>query len=498
MSKNNDYSNNGNIVGKHELTLLSVDNKNNTGKKVNLKSNKSLFIFRRDYRTYDNTAFQKCLKHSDSVYPIFIFTPEQVIDNEFKSSNAIQFMVLSLKDLKENQKLKELTLFQGNYTDIISHILKHTDIDSIYSNTDYTPYAIKRDIDIQELCDERNINLFLYHDITLLPPKSVKNLSGNIYQKFTPFYELCLSKQIPNLIRSHNLEPCKSLSRYKELKKYIIGFDETNKYYTFNSNIAVEAGRTEGLKILNSIQKFKDYDKTHNMLFLETTQLSAYLKFGCLSIREVYFTLLKKFGKNDPIIRQLFWRDFYYHIGNGFINSFGNALKPKYDKIKWVKNKKNLECWKKGETGYPVVDACMKQINTSGYMHNRGRLIVASFLVKNLGIDWREGEKYFAQSLVDYDVFVNNGNWQWVAGSGADSQPYFRIFNPSLQSHKHDPECKYIKKWLPNLSKIDAKDLHNWEENYKKYDLKDIKYFKPIINYKESKEKILKMYKKAF
>ncbi len=140
----------------------------------------------------------------------------------------------------------------------------------------------------------------------------------------------------------------------------------------------------------------------------------------------------------------------------------------------------------------------MKQINTSGYMHNRGRLIVASFLVKNLGLDWRLGEKYFAQSLVDYDVLVNNGNWQWVSGSGADSQPYFRIFNPSLQSEKFDPKCEYIKKWLPNLSNIPNKELHHWESHNHKYNLKDIGYFKPIIDYKESKEKVLKMYKEAF
>ena len=211
-----------------------------------------------------------------------------------------------------------------------------------------------------------------------------------------------------NTPSKNQLQKCKSLSRQQKLNKIIITFKDTNKFFEQNDNILVNGGRKYGISIINNISNFKNYDDTHNMLPLETTHLSAYLKFGCVSIREVYFKLLEKFGKNDPIVRQLFWRDFYYHLGSHFSDRFGNSLKPNYDKIKWSVNKSKLESWKKGETGFPIVDACMKQINTTGYMHNRGRLIVASFLVKNLGIDWRLGEKYFAQSLVDYDVLVNS------------------------------------------------------------------------------------------
>ena len=467
------------------------------------KENTSIFIFRRDFRLYDNTALYRCFKESKTVYPIFIFTPEQVTNkNEFKSSNAIQFMITSLQDLHTFQKLQELTLFQGNYTDVLKQIINNNpQINAIYTNTDYTPYAVKRDIDIDNLCKSLNIEFNCYHDITLLPPGSILNQTGNIYQKFTPFYNVGLTRQINKMYNNpskNQLQKCKSLSRQQKLNKIIISFKDTNKFFEQNDNILVNGGRKYGISIINNINNFKNYEDTHNMLPLQTTHLSAYLKFGCVSIREIYFKLLEKFGKNDPIVRQLFWRDFYYHLGSHFSDRFGNSLKPNYDKIKWSVNKSKLESWKKGETGFPIVDACMKQINTTGYMHNRGRLIVASFLVKNLGIDWRLGEKYFAQSLVDYDVLVNNGNWQWVSGSGADSQPYFRIFNPSLQSEKFDPKCEYIKKWLPNLSKIPNKELHHWDNHYTSYSLKEINYVKPIINYKESKEKVLEMYKKAF
>ena len=197
------------------------------------------------------------------------------------------------------------------------------------------------------------------------------------------------------------------------------------------------------------------------------------------------------------LIRQLIWRDFYYHLGYGFIDRFGKSLKPNYDNIKWNNNPTLFKKWCDGETGFPIVDACMKEINTSGYMHNRGRLIVSSFLIKNLQISWEKGEKYFAQNLVDYDVLVNNGNWQWASGSGADSQPYFRIFSPISQSTKHDKDCKYIKKWLPNLKNIENKHLHDWEKYNHLHNLKKINYVKPIINYSKSRDITMSMYKKA-
>jgi len=451
---------------------------------------KSIFIFRRDFRITDNTGLIECIKNSDTVYPIFIFTPEQIKNNDYKSDNAVQFMITSLKYLA---KKIDMTFCYGDYVKVLKEMVKKYKIDSIYTNTDYTKYAIKREKDIVKLAKDLGIEFKYFDDICLFKPGTVLTGGKKIYQKFTPFYNTCLTIKVeePKRINLDN-------GMIKKANfKYSINMSEMNKYYKHNDNINIDGGRKEGLKILKNLDKFKKYDDTRNTLSIETTQLSGYLKFGCVSIRECYHKMKKKFGKKDPLIRQLIWRDFYYHLGNGFIDRFGKSLKPKYDNIKWDYNASRLQKWKDGNTGYPVVDACMKQINNTGYMHNRGRLIVASFLVKNLQINWEQGEKYFAQKLLDYDVLVNNGNWQWVSGSGADSMPYFRIFNPWTQSEKFDPKCEYIKHWLPNLKDVENKHLHQWEKFYTEYDLKEIDYVKPMIDYKESREKTLKMYKKG-
>jgi deoxyribodipyrimidine photo-lyase len=196
------------------------------------------------------------------------------------------------------------------------------------------------------------------------------------------------------------------------------------------------------------------------------------------------------------LIRQLYWRDFYANILYEFPRVLGHSLKPKYDKISWHYSDNLFKKWCNGETGYPIVDAGMKQMNATGYMHNRARLIVASFLVKTLLIDWRKGEQYFSKKLTDYDPANNNGNWQWISGGGADSQPYFRVFNPWRQAEEYDPNCEYIKKWLPELKDVPVKDLLNWDTKYINY--KDVKYPKPIVNYEEQRDKVIKMYSKIF
>jgi len=255
----------------------------------------------------------------------------------------------------------------------------------------------------------------------------------------------------------------------------------------------VHGGRQEAVKTLKTaVRTQSHYSKNHNDLDKQTTQLSAFIKFGCVSIREVYKTLRSK----TDIIRQLIWRDFYANILYSFPRVLGHTLKPNYDKIHWHHNKTWFEKWCKGETGFPIVDAGMRQLNATGYMHNRARLIVASFLVKNLLIDWREGEEYFASKLTDYDVASNNGNWQWIASTGADSQPFFRIFNPWEQAKNYDPKCEYIKKWVPELKDVPDKDILKWETEWETH--KDIKYPKPIVDYKKQKDLALKMLGAAF
>lgn len=446
---------------------------------------KSIFIFRRDFRIIDNIGFINCYKNSDIIIPIFIFTPEQITNNKYKSNNAVQFMCESLLDLNKQLKYK-LNLFHGNYLHIIKHFKKYK-ITDIYTNTDYSPYAIKRDKQIYKLCKQININFNIFHDICLISPGNIKNKQNNYYQKFTPFYNQYLKLDIA--------KPTKIKINFNKIEKLNIKKININSFYKINKLININGGRLIALTYLKKLKNFKNYDLIKNKLNLETTHLSAYLKFGCISIREVYSFLLKQFNKKHGIIRQLIWRDFYYHLGYGFTKRFGKSLKPKYDKIVWNNDTTTFNLWKNGKTGYPIIDAAMNQLNITGYMHNRSRLLVASFLIKNLQINWRWGEKYFAQKLIDYDVLVNQGNWQWVAGSGADSQPYFRIFNPWIQSSKYDKDCFYIKKWIPELNEINKNThIHEWYKYNNDYNI----YYNPIIDYKDSKVKTLKLYKSIF
>ena len=265
------------------------------------------------------------------------------------------------------------------------------------------------------------------------------------------------------------------------------------KFTHVNPNILVHGGRVEAIKVLkNAVRTQGQYSTTHNDLDKHTTELSAYIKFGCISIRETYKALHGK----PAIIRQLIWRDFYANILYSFPYVLGKSLKMKYDKIKWHHNSGWFKAWCRGETGFPVVDAGMHQLNTTGYMHNRARLIVASFLVKILLIDWREGETYFASKLTDYDPASNNGNWQWISGGGADSQPYFRIFNPWEQAKNFDPKCEYIKHWIPQLEEVPNKDILHWDTEWMRF--KETKYPGPICDYGKQRDLALKLYKTVF
>jgi deoxyribodipyrimidine photo-lyase len=400
-----------------------------------------LFIFRRDFRSIDNIGLNS-IGREDTIYPVFIFTPEQITSNKYKSDNSVQFMIESLLDLKKNINI---TFCYGDMLKVIEDIVIKNNIDSIRCNTDYTPYAIKREKKIETLAKKLKVEFTYYHDVLLFEPSTIRNQSGSIYQKFTPFYRYAIKQKVSNPTN-------KKIGGIKKVDtKYEITSSKMHSFYTKNDLISVHGGRSDALLILKGIKEFSKYESTRDKLHIDTTHLSAYLKFGCVSIRECFHAMKKSFNLSHPLIRQLIWREFYYHLGYGFIERFGNSLKTKYDNIVWENDMTLFKAWCSGKTGYPIVDSCMMQLNTTGWMHNRGRLIVASFLIKNLHIDWKLGEKYFAQKLVDYDVLVNQGNWQWVSGSGADSQPYFRVFNPWLQSDKFDKEALYIKKWLPQL-----------------------------------------------
>lgn len=465
-----------------------------------MKFENGLFIFRRDLRIIDNNGLNLINKKCKNIFTIFVFTPEQVTNkNKYKSNNAIQFMLESLEELSHNISLQggKLFLFYGENHKIVENCIEHLNIDYLCFNKDYTPYALERDSEIMELCKKKQIFCEEALDYYLHEPNTIFSSSGKPYQKFTPYYETCLKEKIMSTITVAGSKKIHFANTYKQtFTQNTISFKKAFELFLhdkINTEILVHGGRKNALKQLSKAKKTQlNYSKTHNTFIHPTSELSAYIKFGCLSIREVYFA----FKSNKDFVRQLIWRDFYANILFHFPHVLGHPMKTSYNKIHWSSKEKALELWKKGETGFPIVDAGMREMNITGYMHNRCRLIVAGFLVKILLIDWRKGEQYFATKLVDYDVASNNGNWQWVAGTGSDSTPYFRIMNPWIQSKEFDSESEYVKKWIPALEKVPPKSIHQWYKDYINY--KEIDYVKPIVDYNEQKEKALKMYSSVF
>ena len=457
----------------------------------------NIFIHRRDLRYEDNTTLLEMNKHYDNITPIFIFNPQQIYysKNKYFSNNLVQFLIQSLEILEKNYKKKKINIqyFEGEIINILNNILKNQKINSIGFNRDYSPFSKKRDTKIINWCKKNNIKIFNEEDMLLQSIDSNNGLnptSKKPYIVFTPFFKNISKFQVNKLNKS---KLTFTSDKIDIDHKFFISSEDKHKYYENNKFLHTKPGRKEGLNILKNMNKFNKYDDKRNYLNYSTTNLSAYINLGLVSIREVYFTVKNELGKNSGLITELYWRDFYYNILNYFPHVIGKSFKENYDNIIWVKNRKFFDAWKNGSTGFPVVDACINQLNKTGYMHNRGRMIVASFLTKNLLIDWREGEKYFATQLIDYNMSANNGGWQWAAGTGTDAQPYFRIFNPWLQSEKFDPNCDYIKHWLPVLKDIPNKHIHNWHKHYDKY---NIEYNKPIVDHDISRKKALEHYKK--
>ena len=456
------------------------------------KFENGLFIFRRDLRIVDNNGLNIANFSCKKIYPIFIFTPEQVgSKNEYKSDNSVQFMIESLQDLASqiSKQGGKLLTFYGKNDKVISECIKNLKIDYICFNKDITPYARERDESIMKLCLKMGVLCDVCDDYYLHPVNSIFNLSGQPYQKFTPYYLNAKSHIVPEPSGPRKIHFSSNTSYVPNQISLKVAF---LKFTKENKNVLVHGGRTNAIKTLaNALKTQKSYEKTRNDMEKNTSLLSASIKFGNLSIREIHH----KFKNNAPFIRQLYWRDFYAQILYNFPYVLNKSMKPDYNKIRWHNNTRWFQSWCDGTTGFPIVDACMRQLNTTGYMHNRGRLIVSSFLVKTMLIDYKKGEKYFAESLIDYDVASNGGNWLWIMGGGADSQQWFRIFNPWLQSKENDPECNYIKKWVPELKDVPSKAIHEWFKYY--VDYKNIDYNKPILIYEEQKEKAIKMYKDA-
>jgi deoxyribodipyrimidine photo-lyase len=471
----------------------------------------NLFIFHRDLRIIDNTTLIEQINNEENIIPIFIFTPEQINQKKNKYFNhaSVQFMIESLHDLSNEIKNKKgkIYFFYGDNLKVLKKIHKELKINSIGYNIDYTPYAKKRDTQIKDWTIKNNIKLYEKEDYVLYDILNNQTLKkdGTPYQVFTPFKNYCLNNlKVREPHRINNYKFVKN-SKLKDIK-YNINEKEIDEFYEPNENINVHGGRTNGLKIINNLEKFKDYQQKRDNLNYNTTFLGAHNHYTTISIRETFYKILNTLGKNSGLINELHWRDFYLnishffpHILDGQIGKKNKSFKEKYDNINWSNNNSKWEKFIKGETGFPIIDAGIKQLLSKNFVHNRVRMIHGNFVTKDLHIDWREGEMFYAKHLVDYDAMVNNNSWQWCSGSGTDAQPYFRIFNPWTQLKTHDPDLEYVKLYIPELKDVPNKDILNWwkPEIHEKWLKEGIKYFKPILDHSIESKITLDNYKKV-
>jgi deoxyribodipyrimidine photo-lyase len=432
----------------------------------------SLFIFRRDLRIHDNTALNTALGCSNQVIAGFILDDRQIKPHKYQSKPALSFMLESLADLEAQLQAvgTNLSLFEGLPTEIITQLHKQHTIQAVFINRDYTPFSRLRDYEMAQQCQALNIAFHVLPDALLTEPEQAVKSDGSPYKVFTAFYNNArqLPVPVPQDLKQHNFLDLPSTVNLK-------AFSDAFTLPT----MSIQAGRTGALSLLDNISRCADYTDTRDFPALDSTShLSAHLKFGTVSVREVFYGIVAELGQEHLLIRQLYWRDFFTHIAFHFPKVFGASFTDKYNALVWDNDRLKFSAWSEGKTGFPIVDAGMRELNATGFMHNRVRMIVASFLVKDLHISWRWGERYFAQHLMDYDPCVNNGNWQWAASTGVDAQPYFRIFNPWLQQQKFDPDCEYIYRWIPELKSIPVKTVHQWDKKH----CEDV-YLPPIIDH---------------
>lgn len=397
----------------------------------------SIFWFRRDLRLHDNAGLFYALKHEYPVQPIFIFDTEILDELEDKEDKRVLFIHETHENIqKELLKIgATLDVRKGKPVTVFKRLINDYNVKDVFFNHDYEPYARERDKQIYELLKEKNIAIHHYKDQVIFEKSEVLKADNTPYTVYTPYSNKWKSLLNDFYLKSYPTEKhFKNFFQQKEVKLPSIkeiGFKE--------------------LSIKFSSPKFKEdlikqYDETRDIPGLDaTSHLGVHLRFGTVSIRE-----LARFAKqtNTTFLNELIWREFFQMILWHFPDSVHQSFKKQYDNIKWRNNEKEFEAWCEGKTGYPFVDAGMRQLNKTGFMHNRVRMIVASFLCKHLLIDWRWGEAYFAKKLLDYELASNVGNWQWAAGSGCDAAPYFRVFNPTLQTKKFDPQIKYVKQWV--------------------------------------------------
>jgi deoxyribodipyrimidine photo-lyase len=458
------------------------------------RKDRALMLFRRDLRLTDNSALNAALQRHSEVLPCFIFNPAQVNAHPYRSSNGLRFMIESLEELASSIALAdgEFGFGYGETLDVLSRVLREEGISDLYLNKDYTPFSRARDKSIADLCQELGVRFHSLSDALLVEPSQFGKPDGGAYTVYTPFAKR--AAQHEEVRRPFSTPPD---GKFVKPTSAILK-PNPREFWPPEGAPSRRSlgGRSRGLQILDSIAQFSDYQNTRDFPSLDaTTILSPHNKFGTLSIREVYWRIADAFGTAHTLIRELYWRDFFTHIAWHFPHVFGGAFHSRLNTIQWENNEEFFERWCQGKTGFPIVDAGMRELVNTGFMHNRVRMIVASFLTKDLLVDWRKGEAFFAQHLTEYDPSVNNGSWQWAASTGCDAQPYFRIFNPWLQQAKFDPEALYIKRWIPELSGLQSKAIHNWQEGNP--GTKSALYPQPIVDHAAQKILALSLFKSA-
>lgn len=424
----------------------------------------NIFWFRRDLRLNDNAALSAALQSGNKVLPIFIFD-ENILSELPEDDARVSFIYKTLNIL--NEQLGEfgagIAIYHGKPETVFSTVLQNYNIQEVFTNRDYEPYALQRDLEIQDFLATRKIPLHTYKDQVIFEKDEIVKKDGTPYLVYTPYMKAWRSTFSEKMIYEHEVS---SFSN-QFFKNGKLPFPSLSKIGFVSSKIIIPEADL-------SPETIQNYENHRNFPAKDaTSRLGVHLRFGTISIRKVIKTALQ--DSNDTFLKELVWREFFMQILYHFPNTVHEAFHKKYDKIKWRNNEADFLKWKNGNTGFPLVDAGMRQLNATGFMHNRVRMLVASFLCKHLLIDWRWGEAYFAEKLLDYELASNVGNWQWAAGTGVDAAPYFRIFNPTTQIEKFDKNNEYIKKWVPDFGAESYPD--------------------PMVDHKEARERCLAAYK---
>jgi len=427
----------------------------------------NVFWHRRDLRLEDNVGLQKALESGLPVLPLFIFD-KHILQHLPKDDARVNFIYDELQKIREYLQTNfntSIAIYYGYPKEIFQQLLSDFHVNAIYTNEDYEPYAFERDQAIQKLASSHSVDFKAYKDQVIFHPTDVQKKSGGYYLVFTPYM-----KQWKKEFENYDFQVSNSEDHLDKLYKHQrLPNVELSEMGFEPSSIKVPAYNLDN-KLIDK------YNDTRDIPYIEgTSRLSPHLRFGTIGYRQV---IQKALDANDvTFLNELIWREFYKAIMYHYPETQEKSFKPEYDQIEWRNDEDEFERWKKGITGYPIVDAGMRQLNQTGWMHNRLRMITGSFLCKHLLIDWRLGERYFAEKLLDFDLSSNVGGWQWVAGSGVDAAPYFRIFNPWTQTDRFDKNRKFIKHWVPEVDTT--------------------KYFKPMVDHKMARERCLATYKAA-